>query len=153
MNKISHLVVMLLLTASVMAQVSNPSNERQKRWEELKAKRAAFFTERIGLTPEEAQLFWPVYNSLQEEKGKLNAKLWNLHHKGNKNKKTDQPIDYLKLTQEMVNLKVQEANLEKVYYQKFKKILPPEKLFRFYITDRDWGTELLKQMQRRGDQH
>ena len=34
------------------------------------AEKIAYFTSELDLTPEEAQLFWPVYNMLQDEREK-----------------------------------------------------------------------------------
>ena len=36
--------------------------------EKLMAEKVAFLTLEIGLTPEEAQVFWPVYNQVEKEK-------------------------------------------------------------------------------------
>lgn len=147
MRRLSTLLLFACLTISLTAQ---NQDERQRRFEEMKSKRAAFFTERIGLTPEEAEQFWPVYNSLQEEKGKLNNRMRQFFKNSKRNEKGEKIFDYDKITDEMIRIKVQEANLEKAYHVKFKKILGPEKLFRYYHTEREWGGELLKQIQRGG---
>ncbi|HBL71640.1 MAG TPA: hypothetical protein DD409_01380 [Bacteroidales bacterium] len=145
MKRLTTLMLFVCLMSGLMAQ---NQDERQKRFEDMKAKRAAFFTERIGLTPEEAEKFWPVYNSLQDQKGKLNDKMRTLFQKTKRNEKGERVFDYEKITDEMIRIKVQEANLEKAYHEKFKKILGAEKLFRYYHTEREWGGELLKFIQR-----
>jgi Spy/CpxP family protein refolding chaperone len=144
-------LLLLFFASSLSAQNTKEQDERQKRREEMKAKEAAFFTERIGLTAEEAQVFWPVYNELQTEKGALNKKMRDLHHNAKRNDKGERILDYEQLTEEMINIRVQEANLVKNYHAKFKKILSPEKLYRYYRAERDWGGELLKQIQKRGE--
>jgi len=148
MKRISTLLLLIFLASSLGAQ---NKDDRQKRWEEMVAKRAAFFTERINLTPQEAEKFWPVYNQLEEKKHKLNDRMRLLHQNVKKNDKGEKILDYEKATDDMIYIKVQEAALEKSYHEKFKKILSPEKLFRFYLAERDWGEELLKQIQKRGD--
>lgn len=145
MQRLSTLLLFFCLAVGLTAQ---PQDDRQKRFEEMKAKRAAFFTDRIGLTPEEAEQFWPVYNRLQEEKGKLNEKMRQLFRNSKRNDKGEKILDYDKITDEMIRIKVQEANLEKEYHTHFKKILGAEKLFKYYLTEREWGGELLKQIQR-----
>jgi hypothetical protein len=152
MKRYFYLIIMIFCLGTVVAQSDRSNDERQKRWEEMKAKRAAFFTERIGFTEQEAQQFWPVYNKLQDEKGRLSKKLRDFHHNIKCNDKGEKIINYEEITDEMVNIKVQEANLDKVYHQKFKKILSPEKLFKYYQAERDWGGQLLKQIEKRGDQ-
>lgn len=66
MKKIAILVLLSsLITATSFAQNNNRSDER------IKAMRVAFITERLELTPEEAQQFWPVYNQYEAKKKSL----------------------------------------------------------------------------------
>lgn len=134
---------------SVYAQNQKDDNSRKQRWEEMKAKRAAYYTERIGLTTEEAQAFWPVYNELQEKKGRLHRSMHNQFHRKDAN--GQKVMDYSKICDDMMNLRVQEIMLEKNYHTKFKSILSPEKLFKYYGAERDWANVLLKDIEKRGD--
>ena len=52
---------------SVNAQ--NPSKQDAKA--KLEAARIALITERLGLTPEQAQEFWPVYNEYGEQRRQI----------------------------------------------------------------------------------
>jgi len=47
-------LILSIFTTSTYVQGQNNGNARKQRWEEMKAKRSAFYTERIGLTAEEA---------------------------------------------------------------------------------------------------
>lgn len=143
------LTVFLLSSISAWGQQSNNA-ERQKRWDEMIAKRNAYFTERIGFTPSEAQAFWPVYNELQMKKGQLHSKMRTFHRNAKTNEKGERIPDFEKITDEMVHIKVQEATLEKEYHLRFKTILSPEKIFKLYQAERDWAGELLKDLQERG---
>ena len=58
MKRIAVLMITIICFGSVFADSNKSNDERQKRWEEMKAKRAAFFTERICFTENEAQQFW-----------------------------------------------------------------------------------------------
>jgi len=130
---------------------NNDDNSRKQRWEEMKAKRTAFYTERIGLTAEEAQAFWPLYNELQEKKGELHRSMSAQFRNSKRNGNRKKGIDYTKATDDMINLRVDEAILERSYHAKLKTVLPPEKLFRYYRAERDWANQLLKDIEKRGD--
>jgi hypothetical protein len=146
-RRFSFLMVLTLLVSNLFAQ--GGEEDRQRRFEEMKSKRAAFFTERIGLTPREAERFWPTYNSLQSEKEKLNARRGKLYQTTKLNNNGEKVPDFEKISDEMINIRVKEATLEKLYHDKFKKILSPEKMMKYYRTEEDWGRELLKQYQQR----
>jgi hypothetical protein len=132
-------------------KVANNDAGRQQRWEEMKAKRAAYYTEKIALTSEEAQLFWPVFNELQEKKWKLHMQMSAQFRNGKKDEQGRPIFDFAKVNDELIRIKVQEASLDRVYHEKFKKILCPEKLFRYYGAERDWANKLLKDIEKRGD--
>lgn len=148
MKRYTLLLILSLCVAGLFAQTSQ--DEHAKRWEEFKAKRAAFYTEKICLTADEAQVFWPVFNELQEKKGQLHHKISEQFRNAKKDEKGERIIDFVKVTDDMINFKVQESSLDKCYHEKFKKILSPEKLFKYYNAEREWTNNLLKEMDKRG---
>lgn len=148
MKRYTLLLILSLCVAGLFAQTSK--EEFAKRWEEMKAKRAAFYTEKICLTADEAQVFWPVFNELQQKKGQLHHKISEQFRNAKKDEKGERIIDFVKVTDDMINFKVQESSLDKCYHEKFKKILSPEKLFKYYTAEREWTNNLLKEMDKRG---
>ena len=53
-------ILVLLIGLSGYAQRDGRMNER------IKAQKVAFITEKLSLTAEEAQQFWPIYNAFEE---------------------------------------------------------------------------------------
>jgi hypothetical protein len=130
-------------SSNIAAQNQNKEDQKKQLWEEMKAKRAAFFTERIGFTSSEAQAFWPVYYELQGRKGQLQFQMSSQFRNFGK-----KDFDFAATNEALINMKFQEAKLEKEYFMKFKTILCPEKLFKYYSAERDWANKLLKEMGR-----
>lgn len=53
---------------------NGPGCGHDKDWKErIKAEKIAYFTDALELTPEEAQVFWPIYNKLQDEREKYHG--------------------------------------------------------------------------------
>jgi len=151
MKRYTLLLILSLTLTGLYAQNQSNHDARKQRWEEMKAKRAAYYTERIGLTAEEAQLFWPVYNELQGKKEKLHRSMTAQFRNAKRDANGQKIINYTKATDDMINLRVQETTLEKAYHARFKKILSPEKLFKYYGAEREWANKLLKDIEKRGD--
>jgi len=153
MKRLTFLVFACVLTMGLFAQDQAKSQDeiRKARWEDMKAKRAAFYTEKISLTSDEAQIFWPVFNELQDKKWKMDQQMSAQFHNGKKDDQGHPIINFALVNDELVRIKVQKANLDKIYHEKFKKILSPEKLFRYYGAERDWANKLLKDLEKRGD--
>jgi len=149
MKRLALVCMAFIISVGLYAQ--GQEDAKKQRWEEMKAKRAAYYTEKICLTSEEAQLFWPVFNELQEKKWKLHMQM-NAQFRNSKKDAQGKPIfDFAKVNDELIRIKVAEANLDKVYHEKFKKVLNPEKLFRYYGAERDWANKLLKDIEKRGN--
>lgn len=98
--------------------------------EAFEAKRNAYITAEVGLTPEEAAQFIPLSNELRQkmfESGREYRKLSReVYHKENP---TD--AEYTQVIDESLEVNAKEVRLEKEYYEKFKKILSPEKLYKY----------------------
>ena len=68
MKKFIALTTCLLTAVFLFAQPQKQQdNRRQKEWERLQSEKIAFITAELDLTPEEAQVFWPVYNQCWKE--------------------------------------------------------------------------------------
>lgn len=57
MNIYITLVLTFIIATTTIAQ-----EDKESKREKIKALKVAFITERLELTPDEAQTFWPVYN-------------------------------------------------------------------------------------------
>lgn len=145
MNKIvGGIFIICLLVSSwgnVYAQEVRPQNHFDK--EAFLAKKNAFITAEMGLTPEEAAAFIPLCNEMQDkmfevgrECRKETRKLWH-----NSNATDD---DYLKVIDQCVDVKIKEAQLEKEYYEKFKQILPPKKLYKYKHAEGKFAREFMR---------
>lgn len=48
-------------------QAEHPGKKKFPTKEEIQSQKIAFFTQELNLTPEEAQMFWPVYNAANKK--------------------------------------------------------------------------------------
>ena len=62
MKKIFFAFACLIMAANLVAQ---PMQNRMK--ERVEAQRIGFITQRVNLTPEESQQFWPIYNEYTDK--------------------------------------------------------------------------------------
>jgi hypothetical protein len=124
-------------------------SERSIR-EQIETEKIAFFTEKIGLTLREAERFWPVYNEywnkknaiINERKQKMNAYF--------DNPESFSQEEIRELADSYVNYRLQKAKLLEEYHEKFKEILPVEKVMKVYLADYDFKTYLLKKLKSKG---
>lgn len=133
MKKVLHIVLCFLLSYAASAQNGDKKDK-------IEALRAAFITEQLGLTSDESQKFWPVYNEYQD---KLKAA-----RKEFKNQKASFSTD--KEAQDFLDaellLKQREVALYKDYYDRFKKILPVKKVARLRQAEEEFKKILLEKL-------
>ena len=64
MKKILLLTGIMILTVTAYCQ---PDRNIQDRKEQIKAQKVAYLTNRLQLTPREAEIFWPLYNEYEQK--------------------------------------------------------------------------------------
>src|ERR1035437_4885758 len=74
---------------------SPPSPPDPMRKEKMESMKIAFLTQKLDLTPDEAQKFWPVYNEFQKKREELRKKRREeiKSAKGNLDSLSDKQID------------------------------------------------------------
>lgn len=131
----------VLFSVSAFAQGNKSGRHFDK--EAFLAKRNAYITAEVGLTPEEAEKFIPLCNEFREkmfELGHCSRKFYRKVHQ--KEQLTD--ADYARAIDECLDVRLKEAQLEKEYYEKFKKILSPEKLYKYREAEYKFARSFMK---------
>jgi len=147
-KKINILATLLFLAATL----SLSSQERQD-WDKIKSLKIAFITERLNLTPKEAQSFWPIYNEHQskreslfrEERFEIGSEIKNL------DALSDTKAD--ELLARMQRLEEEKFKLEKSYIEKISKTISAKKTILLMRSEEDFKRQLIKQYrQKKGGQ-
>ena len=152
MRTIATLSLIILFCVSVFAQKQEGEGRGMMR-EKIEAQKISFITQKLSLTPEEAQLFWPVYNEMDKKKKEFHSKSKVLFKKlrHNTDELSDQELE--EISDQLIEMRVQDATLDKEYHSKFKKILPPRKVLQLYHAEKQFHTMLLRQIKGRGERH
>lgn len=136
-------IVCLLLFLFGAALISNAQQGSRK--DRIEALKARYITDKLSLTPEEAKYFWPVYDKYQDELEVL--------RKGMKEKiRAQESIEKMndkeasKLLDEIVTMRVAEAELLKKYTEEFKKVLPVKKVVLLFKAEQEFKRELLHKL-------
>ena len=124
--------------------------------DEFRAKQQAYITEKAGLTPEEAEAFFPLYFELQDRKHQLNEEAWKLMNEeawklmreGKQENLSEERYD--EIMEGVYDARISSDRLEKTYYGKFKKILSSKKIYQVQRAEMRFHRELLKGMRGKG---
>lgn len=152
MNTIFRLPILLLLmcTATFAAQAQEDdmpalSGERLK---EIKAQKTAYLTTKLGLTTEEAQRFWPIYNEYDDTREKLRKEMRELHKSGKEEGGLTEATAKVMLTKGL-DIRTRELELERTYSERFSKSIGALKTVQLVKAERDFNKEVLRRFRDR----
>ncbi len=138
-NKIVFIVLALFFSIIAKAQEKTGDDLRNK----IDAQRIAFFTQKMNITPAEAQQFWPVYNEYLEKKNKLATEKRRLTRFYFQNSATMTENDIDVTINKYVQVFKTETQLFEDYNKRFRKILPADKVMKLYLAEIEFKTWLL----------
>src|SRR5688572_32306403 len=123
MKHLLTIFLLLLMALPALAQQEADPEEGQpadpKVKEKINAARVAYITERLGLTAEEAEKFWPVYREFVQKRQGLRQQFRDAKKSG-QDEKALLDLD--------LKLKQQEVDLEKDYSGRLQKVISAQKL-------------------------
>ena len=140
-------VLLLAFSISLNAQDTQTKSEKEQ---EIKFQKIAFFTDKIGLTLKEAEIFWPIYNDYWAKKNKIitsRRDQMTYFADNSNNMSNDEMIKY---ADQYIHYEMELAELLDEYHAKFKAILPIEKVMRIYMADYEFKTYLLRKIRESG---
>jgi hypothetical protein len=86
----------------------------------------------MQLTESEAKAFWPVYDDYQKALKKLGDRTLKMIEEFAKNYQTMTDEAANKMVDDYLALEADYLELKQLYLPKFKKVLPPKKVARYY---------------------
>jgi hypothetical protein len=125
-----------------------PQRMGQPRHQEIESKKIAFITREISLTPEEAMVFWPVYNEYNRKRIELMNKHRQVRQQEeNLEGKSERELQRI-AESDIVNME-EMVSLRRAYHNEYLKILPAIKVIRLYDAERDFNRELYRESRQR----
>lgn len=141
MKKILMIVSIAFSTVAFAQQGPPPAGGEPNRGERIEALRVAFITERLNLTPAEAQNFWPVYNQYRNDLETLR-------------KNFKQGPDVQLTAEQQLDFEQKKLDLKKKYTSQFEGALGKAKVNQLYNLEAEFHQKLKElrdqRMQQRG---
>ncbi len=144
MKRLSIILIMTIASLGAFAQ-GNKAVENKEAMEKIESARIALITERLGLTPEQAEKFWPVYREYNQQRRLLRQEF----------RQTRDGVDLETLTEEQskelmkkaMDLKKRELTLENEYSDRMGKFISSQQLLQLRAAEHDFQQMLLKRIQ------
>lgn len=130
-------VFMVAVWATLYFTSAFGQNENAK--DKIEAMRIGFITQRLALTPEESQQFWPLYNQYNDR-----LKQIRLDAKSQRPLITLNDEETEKFIMSNFDKDIKQIELKKEYFVKYKKILNVRRVALLQTAERDFVEQVLK---------
>lgn len=124
--------------------ISFMSYAQQRPDEKIESLKIAFLTERLKLTPEEAKVFWPVYNQFQDELEKVRRQRRESFRNPQESLDNISDKDLEKMVDNEVVFRQNELDVLKRFHPQFKQVLPIRKVAMLYQAEEGFKRKLLE---------
>lgn len=133
----------IILSLFVLCISFSTLAQQNDRREKIKALKVSFITEKLDLTENEAQKFWPIYNAYDESTFKVkHRELRGIRKKIKENPSTLTDKESLVLLDKLIEAekKLYDANTQLII--KLKKIISPKKIIQLRAAEEDFNRKL-----------
>jgi prenyltransferase beta subunit len=141
-KSMSNIIILLLIM--VMPSISGQVRQGNVI-KKIQAKKVAFFNEKLQLTPQESDKFWPVYNDYSNRKNLINQQRNSLmaYYIQNENYLNDKELT--ETLEKILDFQRKETALMENYTDKFRQFLSDSKVIKIFVTELQFRKYLLTQ--------
>ncbi len=130
----------LMHRSDVMAQAQQPNTGGGRpQGEGIHSMKIAYITNALSLTPEESQKFWPLYNQYWAERRAVGRERVELYRQVKAGTATDAQLTAF------ADIYKKEWQITQTYTEKFRTVLPADKVAKFFVAEEDFKNYLLRQ--------
>jgi len=146
----------LTIVAFLLGQFTVTGQDREDnsdRWERYRSEKVAFLTNKLDLTPNEAEKFWPIYNEMDKQRSEVQQERRKLEREVQAATENLSDKQIIKLTRDYTGNMEKECHLSTTYNEEFLKILPPQKVLRLYKAENEFRMYMFRRFREHQQQN
>lgn len=149
MKNIVNLVMafIILVPLTLQAQDEDVIAQDPKARERIEAARIGLISERLGLTPEQAERFWPIYREFNQKRSEMIGEFRQAQRQvGPDNTDPERQKELVDLG---LKIKQRELDLEKDYSGRMMKVITAQQVLNLRNAEKEFQRIILNQLQQR----
>ncbi len=143
MKYIYSIILSLLLTISY-------GQDQTTIMEKVEAAKIALITERLNLTPEQAEKFWPVYREFSQKQVELRQEFRQL--RTSHDPKTASDAENKRMLEKGMQIKQRQLDLEKNYSERMQKVISTRQVMSLKKAEDDFRQMLIQRVKEQKSQ-
>ncbi len=142
------ILLLILFLAGISAYAQNTA--KQDARSKLQAARIALISERLGLTPSQAEKFWPIYNEYAEQRRMIQKEFRDARMGLDMNKLTEAQSKVL--VKARMDGKQRQLNLETKYSDRLMDVINTRQLMALEKAENDFRAMIIRRIEQRKQQ-
>jgi hypothetical protein len=141
-------LILSFFLSTLLFTSANAGNNSQGDWKQrIMSEKIAFLTMELGITPKEAQAFWPVYNQVEQERDEAVRKVFQTFKEmedavaAGKSEK-----EVSKLLNNYLDALEKQGDIESKAAEKYAKVLPMEKVAKLYVGEEKFRRQQIRRL-------
>lgn len=134
-----------LLWCILFLMVNSLKAQHEPDKDKIKSLKVAFLTERLELSPKEAQDFWPVYNEYEKKREAMHARERNEIHAKIRESENLSEKEAENLIDQYLDFEEEEEELDKAYIRAMGKLISAKKTLLLLRSEFEFKKRLLRQ--------
>ncbi|MEQ8425858.1 MAG: hypothetical protein RIA63_14165 [Cyclobacteriaceae bacterium] len=139
------MVIVMLGPITLWAQDDGKQDPKAR----IEAARIALISERLGLTPEQAERFWPIYREFTQKRGELVSEFRNAQREVDP--ENVDPEKQKELVELGLKVKQRQLDLEKDYSRRMMDVISAQQILNLRNAEKEFQRMILNQIQQRRD--
>jgi hypothetical protein len=140
------LLVLALFSPALKGQEEHGDRVTPEKKEKLKAHKIAFITDRLQLTPAEAEKFWPVYNEHEAAIEAFHKDFRKTHHFEPEDIDSMSDTEANSFIEDHLKNEQQMFDQRKAFLVKLKGIIPSRKILMLVEAEKDFRVEIVRKV-------
>lgn len=143
------LSIILLNPLVLRAQDEEVTLQDPKARERIEAARIGLISERLGLTPEQAERFWPIYREFNQKRSEMIGEFRTAQREAGPN--ANDPEKQKELVELGLKIKQRQLDLEKDYSRRMMDVISAQQVLSLRNAEKEFQRMILNQLQQRRD--
>lgn len=141
------IVMAMLMPLSLYAQAQQgPGDKDMTQWvKDIRDYKHAFIAKELGLSREQQNKFFKVYDAMDDELAQVNSETRRLERRISEMPKEDvTDLEYDMATEALFNLRAKESEIELRYLPELRDVLTKEQLFNLKTVERKFQMNMMR---------
>ena len=149
MKNIIKILFVVLLVAPLCVQAQEEDAQDPNARGKIEAARIGLISERLGLTPGQAERFWPIYREFMQKRGDMVREYRQAQHDIGRD--NPDPEKQKQLVELGLKIKQRQLDLEKDYSRRMMDVISAQQIMELRNAEKEFQRMIIRQLQQRRD--